>query len=57
LRLNYEAKPIAFLMQQAGGTALAGDENILDIVPSELHQRVSVNMGNTNIVERYKEIS
>jgi fructose-1,6-bisphosphatase I len=57
LRLNYEAKPMAFLMQQAGGTALAGDENILDIVPSELHQRVSVNMGNTNVVERYKETS
>jgi fructose-1,6-bisphosphatase I len=57
LRLNYEAKPIAFLMQQAGGTALAGDENILDIVPSELHQRVAVNMGNTEVVERYKEVS
>lgn len=57
LRLNYEAKPMAFLMEQAGGAALAGDESILDIVPNDLHQRIPVAIGNTNIVEKYKEVS
>lgn len=57
LRLNYEAKPMAFLMEQAGGTALSDDRHITDIVPTELHQRVSVIVGNTPIVEKYKEVS
>jgi fructose-1,6-bisphosphatase I len=55
LRLNYEAKPIAFLMEQAGGTATTGSEAILDILPTALHQRVPVIIGNKNIVELYKE--
>lgn len=57
LRLNYEAKPMAFLIEQAGGTAVAGDESILDIQPTELHQRVPVILGNKQIVELYKEVS
>jgi fructose-1,6-bisphosphatase I len=55
LRLNYEAKPIAFLMEQAGGVATTGNEPILDILPTALHQRVPVIMGNKNMVELYKE--
>jgi fructose-1,6-bisphosphatase I len=55
LRLNYEAKPMAFLMEQAGGSATTGIEDILDIVPSELHQRAPVIIGNKEIVNLYKE--
>ncbi len=45
LRLLYEASPMAFLVEQAGGLATTGKENILDVVPSELHQRVPVILG------------
>jgi fructose-1,6-bisphosphatase I len=55
IRLNYEAKPIAFLAVQAGGAASTGAEAILDIVPSRLHQRVPVIIGNEEIVNLYKE--
>lgn len=55
LRLNYEAKPMAFLAEQAGGGATAGPEDILDIVPTALHQRVPVIIGNKEIVNLYKE--
>jgi len=51
LRLNYEAKPIALLAEQAGGAATDGDNAILDIVPNGLHQRVAVVIGNKNIVK------
>ncbi len=53
LRLNYEAKPLAYLTEQAGGAARAGKESILDIVPTELHQRVTVIIGNKDLVEQY----
>lgn len=53
LRLNYEAKPMAFLLEQAGGLATDGKNNILDIEPTELHQRVPLIMGNKNVVEEY----
>ncbi|HEY5152955.1 MAG TPA: class 1 fructose-bisphosphatase [Candidatus Saccharimonadales bacterium] len=51
LRLNYEAKPIAFLAEQAGGAAVSGNSDILDIVPRQLHERVAVIIGNKNIVK------
>ena len=51
LRLNYEAKPIAFLAEQAGGAATNGAADILDIVPRELHERVAVIIGNKTIVK------
>lgn len=57
LRLNYEAKPMAFLIEQAGGRASTGSEDILDIVPSELHQRVPVIIGNETLVKLYKEVT
>lgn len=53
LRLNYELKPMAFLLEQAGGLAIDGSKNILDIIPTELHQRSGVIMGNRAIVEEY----
>ena len=55
LRLNYEAKPLAWLAEQAGGGASSGKVAIMDIVPTELHERVAVNIGNKNIVNMYRE--
>ena len=53
LRLNYEAKPIAFLMEQAGGSASTGTEDILNMKPAKLHQRVPVIIGNKKLVKLY----
>ena len=53
LRLNYEAKPMAYLLEQAGGLSTDGQNNILDIQPSSLHQRVPLIMGNKDIIEEY----
>lgn len=55
LRLNYEAKPMAWLAEQAGGAASSGHMDIMDIVPESLHQRVPVIIGNQTIVKAYKE--
>ncbi|HYH36083.1 MAG TPA: hypothetical protein VD706_01120, partial [Candidatus Saccharimonadales bacterium] len=57
LRLNYEAKPMAFLIEQAGGSATTGDEDILEMVPDKLHQRIPVIIGNKEIVNLYKEVT
>jgi fructose-1,6-bisphosphatase I len=57
LRLNYEAKPVAFLMEQAGGSASTGTEDILTMVPTELHQRLPVIIGNKEIVNLYNEVT
>jgi fructose-1,6-bisphosphatase I len=51
LRLMYEANPMALLVEQAGGAATDGRQRILDIVPTRLHQRVSVMLGSKNEVE------
>jgi fructose-1,6-bisphosphatase len=52
LRLLYEASPMAFLVEQAGGAASTGRERILDLEPAELHQRVPVVLGSRSEVER-----
>lgn len=52
LRLMYEANPMSWLIEQAGGMATNGRQRILDIQPTELHQRVSVILGSKNEVER-----
>ena len=52
LRLMYEANPMAWLIEQAGGAATNGRERILDLQPSKLHERVSVVLGSKNEVER-----
>ncbi len=52
LRLMYEANPMAWIVEQAGGAATDGRRRILDIQPSSLHQRVSVILGSRNEVER-----
>jgi fructose-1,6-bisphosphatase I len=52
LRLLYEANPMSFLIEQAGGAATNGHQRILDLQPEKLHQRVSVILGSKNEVER-----
>ena len=52
LRLMYEANPMGWLIEQAGGAATNGKDRILDIVPGRLHERVSVILGSKNEVER-----
>ncbi|HZY15429.1 MAG TPA: class 1 fructose-bisphosphatase [Ramlibacter sp.] len=52
LRLLYEANPMGWLVEQAGGAATNGRERILDIQPRKLHERVSVILGSKNEVER-----
>ena len=52
LRLMYEANPMAWLIEQAGGAATNGRQRILDLQPSKLHERVSVVLGSKNEVER-----
>ena len=52
LRLMYEANPMAFLVEQAGGAATTGYRRILDLQPEKLHQRVPVILGSKNEVLR-----
>jgi fructose-1,6-bisphosphatase I len=52
LRLMYEANPMAWLIEQAGGAATNCKERILDLQPTKLHERVSVVLGSKNEVER-----
>jgi fructose-1,6-bisphosphatase I len=52
LRLLYEANPMSWLVEQAGGAATNTKQRILDIQPDKLHQRVSVVLGSKNEVER-----
>ncbi|HRK56560.1 MAG TPA: class 1 fructose-bisphosphatase [Burkholderiaceae bacterium] len=54
LRLMYEANPMAFLIEQAGGLAINGKERILDLQPQSLHERVAVMLGSRNEIERIK---
>jgi len=51
LRLMYEANPMAFLIEQAGGAATNGTQRIMDIQPEKLHQRVAVFLGSKQEVE------
>jgi fructose-1,6-bisphosphatase I len=52
LRLMYEANPMAFLVEQAGGAATNGHQRILDLQPTKLHERVSVILGSRSEVDR-----
>ena len=52
LRLMYEANPMSWLIEQAGGAATNGRQRILDVQPQQLHERVSVILGSKNEVER-----
>jgi fructose-1,6-bisphosphatase I len=52
LRIMYEANPMAFIIEQAGGACSTGRERILDIKPSHIHQRVPLILGSKREVER-----
>ncbi len=52
LRLMYEANPMSFIIEQAGGLSSTGRERIMDVKPDELHQRIGVILGSKNEVER-----
>ncbi len=52
LRLLYEANPMSFLVEQAGGASTNGLQRILDLQPGQLHERVSVVLGSKNEVDR-----
>jgi len=52
LRLLYECNPLAMIAEQAGGIATDGKNRIMDIVPTQLHQRVPYFVGSANMVER-----
>jgi fructose-1,6-bisphosphatase I / sedoheptulose-1,7-bisphosphatase len=56
LRLLYEANPVSFLIEQAGGAASTGRERVLDVVPSGLHQRIPLIFGAESevaLIDRY----
>jgi fructose-1,6-bisphosphatase I len=55
LRLLYEANPMAYLFEQAGGAAIDGRNRILDLQPTELHQRVPLVLGSKDDVAVYRE--
>jgi len=56
LRLLYECIPMAYIMTQAGGAATTGKEDVLDVVPTKIHQRVPIVLGSTEDVEDYLQI-
>ncbi|MFD2542316.1 class 1 fructose-bisphosphatase [Lacinutrix gracilariae] len=55
LRLLYECNPIAFLTEQAGGIATDGQVDILDIVPSQIHERAPLYCGSSSMVKKLLE--
>ena len=52
LRLLYECNPISFICEQAGGLAIDGEENILDIQPEALHQRIPFYCGSEKMINQ-----
>ena len=52
LRLMYEANPMSFLVEQAGGASTNGTELIMDLQPTDLHERVSVMLGSKEEIDR-----
>lgn len=56
LRLMYEANPMSFVIEQAGGASTDGTQRILDITPTDIHQRVPVVLGAKNEVDYIKNL-
>ncbi|MFO0672906.1 MAG: class 1 fructose-bisphosphatase, partial [Polyangiaceae bacterium] len=57
LRLLYEAAPLAFIMEQAGGAAIDGEKRILDLMPTELHQRTPLILGSKDDVADFERFA
>jgi fructose-1,6-bisphosphatase I len=56
LRLQYECNPMSFIVEAAGGLGHTGEERVMDVVPTELHQRVPIYIGSKNMVNKALEI-
>jgi fructose-1,6-bisphosphatase I len=56
LRLVYECNPMAFIIEQAGGTASNGYQRILDLDVNELHQRSAIFIGSKNMVKKAEDM-
>ena len=56
LRLTYEAAPLGFIVQHAGGYASDGRRAILDIPPTSLHQRTALYIGDRHLVNKAEEL-
>jgi fructose-1,6-bisphosphatase I len=56
LRLMYEGNPLAFIVEQAGGLAIDGGNRILDIQPTQLHQRTPLYIGSKHDVELAQQV-
>jgi fructose-1,6-bisphosphatase I len=52
LRLQFEGNPIGYIIESAGGRSSDGERSLLDVEPTELHQRVPVHVGNAELIER-----
>jgi fructose-1,6-bisphosphatase I len=57
LRLQYECNPMTFLVEAAGGIGSTGTQNVLDVTPTELHQRVPIYIGSKNLVTKALEFA
>ena len=55
LRLMYECNPMAFIIEQAGGRAIDGSKRIMEIQPSDLHQRVPIYIGSKEAVDKVEQ--
>ena len=55
LRLSYECNPFAYIVEKAGGKATNGKINILDVQPTELHQRTPFFIGSVKMMEELEE--
>ncbi|MBW3568630.1 fructose-1,6-bisphosphatase [Candidatus Parcubacteria bacterium] len=55
LRMQYEVKPLAHVMHEAGGVALINNENAMEVAPDELHERVPFVFGDKKIVNKYQK--
>jgi fructose-1,6-bisphosphatase I len=56
LRLLFECNPLAFIAEQAGGRASNGEMSILDIKPTDLHERTPIYIGSTDMVDKVEEM-
>ena len=57
LRLLYEANPFAFIFEEAGGAAIDGERNILDLAPKALHERTPLILGSKDDVETFRQFA
>ena len=56
LRMQYECNPLAFIVEQAGGKATDGHRRIMEIVPTDLHQRSPLFIGSKNMVDKVEAL-